>query len=697
VNLRPADLEMFSRLCITTDLLERVDILRVTDREARENFGIRGSGDMSGIAFPYINPLTWGNGRRRHFVRIRRDFPDIEDGKEKKKYVSPYGDRKHLYFPPTPDLFADVAVPIVLVEAEKSVLALTAWSERTDRKVLSLGLGGCWGWRGQTGIKETATGERVPETGAIPDLNICRDGRKTYVLLDANAATNPKVQGARAALVRQLQRQRADVHVLDLPRGDWNGPDDWLGIAGDEAMTQLFEGVETGALLLNELERYIRRFVVLTPEQCAVLAVYILHTHVLNAGRFTPYIQVWSAVMGSGKTRVLEILELFVNRPWKTERVSAAALVRKIAKSKPTLLLDESDTAFAADKEYSEALRGILNAGFQQGGAAHVCVKKNGDWDVQEFPVFGAKVIAGIGMDKLPGTVRDRSIPIEMKRRSAGEVVEDFDVEDENKASRPLRTRIETWAEQNDSRLKSWPKPEKLPSLSDRQRDICNPLLRIAELLGGGWLQKLTAALTNILGTRQDDESLGIKLLSDLRDVFDKTDADRLPSAEIVSCLIEIQTSPWAELNQGKPISANRLARLLKPFRIFPRVVRVGEKTPAGYFRDSFADAWQRYLPLIPDTEPQQPQQSSKDAGRTHFSEPQRKDCVEDTKSNESPISMWVVEDVEGSPRSKGNTGYEDLELPCCIHGRHRMWWVKITSDGGEMTCGKCKAKPEAA
>ncbi len=74
-------------------------------------------------------------------------------------------------------------------------------------------------------------------------------------------------------------------------------------------MTQLFEGAETGALLLNELERYIRRFAVLTPEQS----------------------------------------ELLVHRPWKTERVRAAALVRKIAKSKPTLLLDESDTAFAGD------------------------------------------------------------------------------------------------------------------------------------------------------------------------------------------------------------------------------------------------------------------------------------------------------------------------------------------------------------
>ena len=144
------------------------------------------------------------------------------------------------------------------------------------------------------------------------------------------------------------------------------------------------------------------------------------------------------------------------------------------------------------------------------------------------------------------------------------------------------------------------------------------------------------------------------------------------------------------ETNHRQPTGS-----VLKSFRIFPRVIRVGEKTPAGYFRDSFADAWQRYLSLIPDTEPQQPQQSSKDAGQTHFSEPQHEDRVEDAKTNESPISMRVVEDVETSQRGKGNTGYEDLELPCPIHGRHRMWWVKVTPDGGEMTCGKCKPTPD--
>jgi hypothetical protein len=45
----------------------------------------------------------------------------------------------------------------------------------------------------------------------------------------------------------------------------------------------------------------------------------------------------------SGKTRLLEVAETLVARPWFTGRTTAAALVRKIDGDQPTLLLDESD------------------------------------------------------------------------------------------------------------------------------------------------------------------------------------------------------------------------------------------------------------------------------------------------------------------------------------------------------------------
>jgi hypothetical protein len=212
-KLGAADIEVFTHLGIPSDLIARAGVERVTDQEAREQYGIIGYGDRAGIIFPYFDPV---DGQRRT-TRLRRDNPEIEDGKPKNKYISAYGDRRHLYFVPgCADLLRDNAVPIVLVEAEKSALTLTAWAERTSRKILPAAMGGCWGWRGRIGKVENSNGGRVDEVGPIPDLRHCT-GRKVYVLLDANASSNSKVQQAQAALVRQLQRQRASVVVLNLP------------------------------------------------------------------------------------------------------------------------------------------------------------------------------------------------------------------------------------------------------------------------------------------------------------------------------------------------------------------------------------------------------------------------------------------------------------------------------------------------
>jgi hypothetical protein len=99
-------------------------------------------------------------------------------------------------------------------------------------------MGGCWGWVGRSGIKKTPTGERVPETGAVRDLNICRDGRCTYVMLDSNCASNPDVFAARSRLVRELRKRGADVHVLDLPvRDGVNSPPVYIGVMDDHDLS----------------------------------------------------------------------------------------------------------------------------------------------------------------------------------------------------------------------------------------------------------------------------------------------------------------------------------------------------------------------------------------------------------------------------------------------------------------------------
>jgi hypothetical protein len=104
------------------------------------------------------------------------------------------------------------------------------------------------------------------------------------------------------------------------------------------------------AVLLEDVAQFVRRYVVLTVSQADVTALWAAHTHACTPGtektpaelvfRRTPILDVSSPQKESGKTRLLEVLACFVANPWMTERVSAAALVRKIAKDRPTLLLD---------------------------------------------------------------------------------------------------------------------------------------------------------------------------------------------------------------------------------------------------------------------------------------------------------------------------------------------------------------------
>jgi hypothetical protein len=238
-KLTERDLQMFQRIGISNDLLEAARVERVSNTDARERYGIKGSAskNMAGIVFPYYSHITG----YRVTARVRRDNPEIEDGRPRNKYVSAYGDSRHLFFPPgTKEKLERQEMPIVLVEAEKSALALTAWGVRVGMELLAVGLGGCWSWRGRFGKAVSENGERVDVRGHLSDLSVC-DGRTIYVCLDANAETNSKVQEARAALVRELRKRDCKVLICILPSTDGvNGPDDLIALTGDDAMGKVF-------------------------------------------------------------------------------------------------------------------------------------------------------------------------------------------------------------------------------------------------------------------------------------------------------------------------------------------------------------------------------------------------------------------------------------------------------------------------
>lgn len=234
-HLTKTDLELHAGLGITSELLADALVQRVTDHEAREALSSRRAGNLAGVLYPYLNPI---NGHRVT-CRLRRDHPEVEGGRPKDKYLSPYGDRRHLYFAPGAALLlADASIPVVFVEAEKSALALTAASACAGRSVLAMGTGGCWGWRGTIGKDVDVSGARVDEKGPCADFDLVTwVEREAIILFDSNTILNSKVQAARRALAEELVARGANVRIGDLPVEEGiNGPDDYIGRYGAQAL-----------------------------------------------------------------------------------------------------------------------------------------------------------------------------------------------------------------------------------------------------------------------------------------------------------------------------------------------------------------------------------------------------------------------------------------------------------------------------
>ena len=93
-----------------------------------------------------------------------------------------------------------------------------------------------------------------------------------------------------------------------------------------------------------------------------------------------------------------------------------------------------------------------------------------------------------------------------------------------------------------------------------------------------------------------EDDNIGSKLLSDLRDLFEQEPSGVLFGVEIVERLVKMADRPWAEFSRGRPISQSRLADMLKHYGVYPAPVRRGDEQKRGYRREWFDDAISRYL-----------------------------------------------------------------------------------------------------
>jgi hypothetical protein len=349
------------------------------------------------------------------------------------------------------------------------------------------------------------------------------------------------------------------------------------------------------AEILHDVRAYLVRYVVVTPEQAIAITLWAAHTHAIAAADCTPYLHVTSATKRAGKTRLLEVLEPVVARPWLTGRVSAAALVRRIDRDQPTLLLDESDAALGADadREYREVMRGLLNAGYRRSGRVTVCVGQGAAIQARDFTAFAAKAIAGIG--ELPGTIADRSIRIVLRRRMQDEPCQRWRERDGHAEAAPMHQALAAWGGDAIDTLRE-ARPALPSGLGDRQADVWEALLAIADLAGGEWPSEARRAAVSLAGGAEDTDIL-VELLRDIAAITGDDRDGAIAGSVLVERLVAEEDRPWREWRHGRPLSARGLARLLGPLGVHPDRHDTAVGRVRGYRRDALHAAIARYLP----------------------------------------------------------------------------------------------------
>ena len=138
--------------------------------------------------------------------------------------------------------------------------------------------------------------------------------------------------------------------------------------------------------------------------------------------------------------------------------------------------------------------------------------------------------------------------------------------------------------------------------IEDRNADVWEPLLAVADLAGGDWPKRARdAAVTLVTAAADQKQSLGIQLLADLRVIFG--DIEVMATETVLSKLHALEDAPWADL-RGKPLDARGLASRLRKYELSSKTVRLdADHTAKGYRREDLADLWSRYLPPPRDSD----------------------------------------------------------------------------------------------
>jgi len=231
------------------------------------------------------------------------------------------------------------------------------------------------------------------------------------------------------------------------------------------------------------------------PAVTATLVCWTVLSYVYHAWPAVPYLFI-GGPLGSGKSRVFEILSRLVFRPLASSNMSAASLFRTLHANGGTLILDEAERLKQSREPDVAEILSMLLAGYKRGGCA-MRLEPVGDsgFKTVTFDVYSPKALACIA--GLPPALASRSIPITMFRAAPGSPKPKRRIDADPDGWRRLRDDLHILAlEHGPTWLAISDRPDVVPSgLGGRDYELWQPLLAIGAFVEEAGAQGLLGLL----------------------------------------------------------------------------------------------------------------------------------------------------------------------------------------------------------
>ena len=444
------------------------------------------------------------------------------------------------------------------------------------------------------------------------------------------------------------------------------------GPAPDGLKPQMYPSVEPwpipidGVSLLEEINNTIRRYIICDLPTSITATLWIAFTWFIDVVQIAPIAIITAPQKRCGKSQFLSLIQKLCRRPLVASNISPAAVYRVIERDCPTLLIDEADSFMRGNED----LRGVLNSGHTR-DSAYVIRTVGDDHDPYQFSTWGAKAISGIG--HLSGTLMDRSVVLNLRRKLPEERTERLRHADKEVFSR-LASMLARFADDFSTVVGS-ARPHLPDALHDRAQDNWEPLLAIADVVGGRWPNLARTTALAISGEEFDPGTTSEELLLDIREAFatagtKQGDDTILSTARLLKALTGDGSKPWANCHQNSPMSPRQLASRLREYGIRSHDIKFGPACLKGYRLSQFQDTFTRYLPssdsaIRPETATKPPNPSSGGSPRvavavecattiTRVADTSATSYSSATNSSASPLGGSDVALLNGNPCNRG-------------------------------------------